>query len=92
MGQIELVYVPLTQQAQQTTVAFSEGMTVGDVLLKSGWLVLNPELSGLSMGIFSKPVHLDTLVKAGDRVELYRPLVRDPMDTRRARARGKASS
>ena len=38
------------------------------------------------VGIFSRIVHLDTLVKAGDRIEIYRPLIIEPKHARRLRA------
>ena len=36
--------------------------------------------------IFSEKVSPDTILKAGDRVEIYRPLTIDPMESRRLRA------
>jgi uncharacterized protein len=45
-----------------------------------------PELEG-NTGIFSKMVSLETKLSPGDRVEIYRPLLLDPMDQRRARAK-----
>jgi putative ubiquitin-RnfH superfamily antitoxin RatB of RatAB toxin-antitoxin module len=49
------------------------------------------ELSGLkietaAVGIFGKLCNLDYKVQAGDRIELYRPLVHDPKEARRQRA------
>lgn len=38
-------------------------------------------------GIFSQKVAPNHIVKEGDRIELYRPLVLDPMEARRRRAR-----
>ena len=38
------------------------------------------------VGIFGERVSLDTLLQAGDRVEIYRPLLVDPMENRRRRA------
>jgi putative ubiquitin-RnfH superfamily antitoxin RatB of RatAB toxin-antitoxin module len=38
-------------------------------------------------GIFSQKVALDHVVEEGDRIELYRPLMLDPMEARRRRAR-----
>jgi uncharacterized protein len=45
-----------------------------------------PALEG-NVGIFSKFVALDHPLMAGDRVEIYRPLIVDPKDQRRARAK-----
>jgi putative ubiquitin-RnfH superfamily antitoxin RatB of RatAB toxin-antitoxin module len=38
------------------------------------------------LGIFGKVVTRDQVLKAGDRVEIYRPLVADPKEIRKARA------
>ena len=38
------------------------------------------------VGIFSKIVALDVPVRAGDRIEIYRPLILDPKEARRLRA------
>ncbi len=38
------------------------------------------------LGIFSERVSDDYVVKAGDRVEIYRPLQQDPKELRRQRA------
>jgi putative ubiquitin-RnfH superfamily antitoxin RatB of RatAB toxin-antitoxin module len=38
------------------------------------------------VGIFGKKKPLDTVLREGDRVELYRPLLADPKETRRRRA------
>lgn len=37
----------------------------------------------LPMGIFSKKIALSTILHAGDRLEIYRPLLIDPMTKRR---------
>ena len=39
------------------------------------------------LGIFSKPCAANHCLKPGDRVELYRPLQVDPMQSRRSRAK-----
>ena len=41
------------------------------------------------VGIYGQRVSLETLVKEGDRVEIYRPLKIDPKEIRRLRARKK---
>lgn len=40
-----------------------------------------------NVGVYSRPATLATVLSHGDRVEIYRPLTRDPKDTRRLRAR-----
>ncbi len=37
------------------------------------------------VGIFGKIVDFDTMLHDGDRVEIYRPLLKDPKEARRAR-------
>ncbi len=39
------------------------------------------------LGIFAEKVEDDHCCQAGDRVEIYRPLIQDPMELRRQRAR-----
>ena len=89
MANIEVVYIPVNQSPLHAQVAFVAGMTVANVLKQSGFLDKYPELNGMPVGIFSRAVELDTLVKSGDRVEIYRPLILDPMETRRQRAKKK---
>lgn len=64
------------------------GMTVEAVIAVSGVMTVFPEidLSTQKVGIFSKECKLTDVVKAGDRIEIYRPLTIDPKDARRKRA------
>lgn len=49
------------------------------------------DLAALKLGIFSKVVKADTVLREHDRVEIYRPLQADPKAVRRQRAEaGKA--
>ncbi len=87
MANIDIVYIPLNQAAVRSRVDFVEGMRVSDALDQSGLLSLYPELIKMQVGIFSQPVPLDAVVRAGDRIEFYRPLLINPMEKRRQRAR-----
>lgn len=42
-----------------------------------------PEAVVEQLGIFSRPVSHDTVLREGDRVEVYRPLKVDPKERRR---------
>jgi putative ubiquitin-RnfH superfamily antitoxin RatB of RatAB toxin-antitoxin module len=42
------------------------------------------------VGIFGRKAALDDPLRDGDRVEIYRPLLVDPKEVRRARARAQA--
>jgi putative ubiquitin-RnfH superfamily antitoxin RatB of RatAB toxin-antitoxin module len=44
------------------------------------------DLSSIKVGIFGKVCKLDKLVSEGDRIEIYRQLLINPMDARRNRA------
>lgn len=50
----------------------------------------NLDLSQHRVGIFGKLKPPETLVREHDRVEIYRPLLADPKDSRRRRAAHKA--
>jgi putative ubiquitin-RnfH superfamily antitoxin RatB of RatAB toxin-antitoxin module len=38
------------------------------------------------VGVFGKLAKLDAVLHAGDRVEIYRPLIADPKEVRKKRA------
>ena len=44
------------------------------------------DLQAMSVGVFGKVCQLDRVVDQGERVEIYRPLMQNPMDARRNRA------
>jgi uncharacterized protein len=72
-------------------VRLPAGSTVEDALAASG---LAEELGNPSpgpVGIYGKAVSARTIVRDGDRVEIYRPLRADPKDLRRLRAAKKRS-
>jgi putative ubiquitin-RnfH superfamily antitoxin RatB of RatAB toxin-antitoxin module len=61
--------------------------TVQEAITLSGVLKMYPEinLSQQKVGIFGKIATLGTLVKEGDRVEIYRPITADPQSVQRRR-------
>jgi len=65
-----------------------EGTTVQQAIASSGILEQCPDINLQSnkVGVFSKIIELDALVRAGDRIEIYRPLILDPKEARRLRA------
>jgi putative ubiquitin-RnfH superfamily antitoxin RatB of RatAB toxin-antitoxin module len=87
MVDIELVYVPLNQKAIYLSLSLPVGATVDDAIKQSGWLQTHPEIINYSIGIFGTPVPLTRALKARDRIEIYRPLLIDPKEKRRERAR-----
>jgi hypothetical protein len=73
------------------TLQVTQGVTLHQAVQISGLLevVAGLDLSHAKVGIYSKLKTLDTVLKANDRVEVYRPLQVDPMVARRARANKK---
>ena len=64
------------------------GATVNDAWLASGLALRIPGLvvGDANVGIFSRRCTLATVLRDGDRVEVYRPLLADPKEARRQRA------
>ncbi|EZP33120.1 RnfH family protein [Pseudomonas sp. RIT288] len=87
--EIEVVYAAVDRQVLRT-LRVPEGATVREAVLKSGIGDEFPELdlNECPLGIFGKVV-ADPQVRlsqAGDRIEIYRPLLADPKEVRRLRA------
>lgn len=63
------------------------GSSIAAAIAASGVLAEFPELDPQSLrtGIFSKLKPADTVVRDGDRIEIYRPLIADPKTARRRR-------
>lgn len=70
------------------------GTTVGEAIERSGVLEAFPEinLTTQPVGIYAKKKTLDTVLRERDRIEIYRPLVADPKESRRKRAAKKERS
>ena len=89
MVEIEVVYAAEDRQVL-LTVAVPAGTGLRAAVQASGIAVQFPELSlaDCPLGIFGKVV-VDAeqrAVQAGDRIEIYRPLLADPKEVRRLRA------
>jgi putative ubiquitin-RnfH superfamily antitoxin RatB of RatAB toxin-antitoxin module len=69
------------------------GTTIGQAVEASGVLARFPEINLVTqpVGIYGKKKTLETVLRERDRVEIYRPLVADPKDSRRRRAAKKES-
>jgi putative ubiquitin-RnfH superfamily antitoxin RatB of RatAB toxin-antitoxin module len=85
---VEVVYATRERQ-KLVALEVEPGCTVGAAIDRSGLteefpdLVVDPD----AVGIFGRKVPLDYVLQAGDRVEIYRPLIADPKEARRQRAR-----
>jgi putative ubiquitin-RnfH superfamily antitoxin RatB of RatAB toxin-antitoxin module len=72
-------------------LAVPSGCTVGEAVERSGLLQEFPELDPgqCKMGVFGSLRKPEDRVEAGDRVEIYRPLIADPKQARRQRAKAR---
>lgn len=87
---VEVAYaLPHMQILQKLDVPV--GCTIKQALILSGILDQFPEidLTKNKLGIFGKFAQPHTLLQPYDRIEIYRPLVIDPKDARRTRAKTK---
>ncbi|MEO8999829.1 MAG: RnfH family protein [Rhodanobacter sp.] len=84
----EVVYAAAGQQILRR-VELAEGSTVKQAIDTSGIAAMLPNggFDARHLGIFSRKVTPDQIVQDGDRIEIYRPLMLDPMEARRRRAR-----
>lgn len=86
--QVEVAYARPDRQ-WLVALVLPAGSTAAQAVAASGILAACPELEAgaLQLGIFSHPL-ADTAQRLvdGDRVEIYRPLIIDPKEARRARA------
>ncbi len=64
------------------------GSTIATAIAHSSLAQQVPELDlgTCKVGIFGKLKQMDTVLREGDRVEIYRPLLADPKTARRERA------
>ena len=75
--------------ADECSIDVPSGATLVDALRASGVLERHPgiDLARQAVGIWGRVCALDTPLKQGDRVEIYRPLQVDPKEARRRRQR-----
>ena len=87
---IELVYIKPDKQ-HVVELKVDNETTIQQAIETSGLLEQFPEidLNINKVGIFSAIKPLDTVLESGDRIEIYRPLLADPKEARRQRARKK---
>lgn len=83
---VELVYA-LPEEQVVTSLQVPLGTRVREAIARTDLLARFPELDAATVpvGIFGQCVPLDHVLRAGDRIEIYRPLPTDPKLARRAR-------
>jgi len=92
MADVDLIKVEVAYALpeEQIILGFevAEGSTIEQAITISGILEKYPDidLSRQKVGIFGKLKKMDQVLRAGDRVEIYRPLIADPKEVRKQRA------
>mgnify|MGYP001826870414 CR=1 FL=1 len=84
---VEVAYATPARQAI-VRIEVPVGCTVAQAIDLSGIREKFPDMkvNQDEVGIFSRKVPLEQVLQEGDRVEIYRPLIADPKEARRARA------
>lgn len=84
---VEVAYA-LPHKQEIVMVEVLPGTTAMDAVLHSGIDKKFPGLQfeGVKLGCFGKAIKPSQVLRAGDRVEIYRPLIADPKDARKERA------
>jgi len=83
---VSVVYVE-PRRAFVREIEVVAAATVGDAIRRSGILDELPGFVPAGIGIFGRRVKPDAELRDGDRIELYRPLLIDPKEARRRRAK-----
>ena len=90
---VTVVYSPQSRQHDLCALDLPPGSSVAQAVAASGLFERHATLRGfadagvLPVGVWGRRCSPQTLLAAGDRVELYRPLVVDPKEARRVRYR-----
>jgi hypothetical protein len=84
---VEVVFA-LSDRQELVTVSLEEGATVSDAVAHPSIASLFPDwdLDKCAVGVWGRLAPRDQRLRHGDRVEIYRPLVMDPREARRALA------
>lgn len=84
---IQITYA-LPEKQTLLSLEVAPNTTVQEAVEQSGILQLHTDinLNENKVGIWYKATKLSTLLKSGDRIEIYRPMTADPKEARRLRA------
>lgn len=88
---VVVAYAPSADDQRLVRLRVPRGASVEDAIRASGLLAAFPaiDLAHQAVGIFGERVPLTRCVEEGERVEIYRPLIADPKEARRRRARAR---
>lgn len=85
---VEVAYA-LPEKQVVVALELEEGATIRQAIERSGILARIPgaDLAKERVGVFGKAAQLDTALRDGDRVEIYRCLIAEPGEARRQRVK-----
>ena len=85
--EVEIVYALPHEQARQK-LRVPSGATIAQAIRQAGIMQRYTELAARieSVGVFGRRADLSTVLREFDRIEIYRPLIADPKQSRRIRA------
>ncbi len=86
---VEVVYKQHLKYVILHLNSAKESKTIRDVILHSGLLEIYPEIAEWEnrVGIFAELSSPDTIIKNGDRIEIYTDLLKSPKEARIERVR-----
>lgn len=84
---VSVIYAE-AERTFDVALSLPSGATVADAIARSGIRNTRPdiEIRDECLGIFARKVSLETTLRNGDRIEIYRSLSIDPKEARRMRA------
>lgn len=81
------VVCALKHRQEVVRLVLADGTCVGDAIAASGLLGLLDCASGWSAARYGTVLPMDAVLRDGDRIDICRPLVTDPLEARRSRVR-----
>ena len=89
---VEVIHSPAPRRTERVALQLPSGSTVADALAACGLpLQLAPqEATEPDCGVWGRRVPLSHPLRERDRVEVYRPLIVNPKESRRLRYKGQA--
>ncbi|MBS3910435.1 MAG: RnfH family protein [Hydrogenophaga sp.] len=90
---VVLVYASAPRTVHETALDVDFGTTLWQALEQAGWPLLFPEIKdqSVTMGVWGRKASGSTVLRAGDRIEIYRDLRVDPKAARRERFVGQGA-
>ena len=88
------VVLAMPERQELVAIDVAVGATLAEAIVQSGVTERfgGYEVDLTKVGIFGQKAEPDQVLREGDRVEIYRPLIADPKEKRRQRALAQSGS